>query len=245
MRRRTHFGGARWGRLAALGCAAAVMAAGTAVGQTNPDPVVVIDTGQRVWRVPYRYLAIRPPLQALEPVNRWGRFSVAFWMPDGRPALGAGLGAGTPRPHEPGRPPPGAEEYLFLAIHITPWAQAGPLPGMVLENVLHTGSENYDFGGEWGMIKITPRAGQAGNSTSYFGTLRLSPPAYEASWLIHCPIEGTPGNNEFTVHRLCSGIASIRGLEIRMNIQIPVDQLRDFPRALRTLSDLLAPWVRT
>ena len=66
-------------------------------------PVVVIETGQRTWRVRYQYLSLRPLLEQVAPVNYWRQFSFVSRMPDGRAALVEGQVAGTPRPGEPGR----------------------------------------------------------------------------------------------------------------------------------------------
>lgn len=189
---------------------------------TDPpaNPIVVIDTGQYTYRIPYLYLSIRPPLTAVEPVNRWQLFSFAFWMPDGRASMVAGHEAGTPRPREPGRPPPGPNEYLVVATQVTPWRQGSPRPGEQFENSLRSfGTHRYSFRERWGLIEVTPQPGTPASFDIYFGTRSFHDVPMDASLLISCAREDTPLNNVRTVHRLCTGPVALRGLDVMFTVR--------------------------
>ncbi|WP_198384848.1 hypothetical protein [Roseomonas sp. KE2513] len=71
---------------AAFALGALLMASALPHAQEVPNPVV-IDTGQRTWRIPYLYLSnlsICSPPGPLPAVARVPGFSFAFWMPAGR-----------------------------------------------------------------------------------------------------------------------------------------------------------------
>lgn len=190
------------------------------------EQVVVIDTGQRVWRVPYGYLSIRPPAEALQPVNHWRRFSFAFWMPDGRPTRTAGHDLGWLRPREPGRAPPGPDEFVAIATNVQAWEtgpDARPQPGQMLANVLGTfGTGGHDYRERWGLLEATPKPGEPGLNDSYLAARRYREPPHDMGAFISCPRPGRLDNN------VCAGFVSLSGLEVLFHFRLPKDRMDRF-----------------
>lgn len=203
---------------------------------------VVIDTGQRVWRVPYGYLSIRPPAEAIQPVNHWRRFSFAFWMPDGRPTRTAGHDLGWLRPREPGRAPPGPDEFVVaIATNVQAWETgpgARPQPGQMLANSLGTfGTGRHDYRERWGMLEATPKPGEPGLNDSYLAARRYGEPPHDMGAFISCPRPGRLDNN------VCAGFVSLSGLEVLFHFRLPKDRMDRFLDAADVARRLLMGWA--
>lgn len=241
----------RWRRAA---YAAAILLASAAAfpvsGEPSPpaappaspsDPVVVIDTGQHTYRIPYEYLSIRPPLGAVEPVNHWRRFSFAFWMPDGRPSQEAGHELGTLRPPEPGAPPPGPNSYIVIATNVTAWdgPDAVPRPGMELENYLGGGggSDRYEYQSRFGMLEVMPKPGFDAPFDHFFGVRNFPELPIETSVLASCP-----RHDEWAVDHLCTGMVALQRLKVMFHIRLPAERMDQLMDAIGVAARLLVKW---
>lgn len=204
------------------------------------ERTVVIDTGQRTWRVPYGYLSIRPPAGALEPVNRWSRFSFAFWMPDGRPPGTAGQELAWLRPQEPGRPPPGPDEFVFIANLVEPFDTPlqPPRPAQMLANALSIpGTDRHDYRERWGMVEATPKPGEGELSDKYLLSRFHRDPAGATEAYARCSRPHPTDNG------ICSGRASLAGLDVSFHVQLPKDRMDRFADALDVARRLLLGWA--
>lgn len=236
---------ARLGRRAVF-TLALLLAPWPAFAQEQADRVITIDTGQRVWRIPYLYLSIRPPPGPLPPVVNLRRFSFAFWMPDGRPSVRAGHESPSLRPPEPGRPPPGPNDYLVIGTNVQAWSdpEAPPHPARQLDNALSDGSGNYDYRERWGMIEIVRRPGLPSNFDRYYGARLLREPRLvRVSVFVGCPRPGTPANDERTVNRLCWGAVTLSGLDVVFDVRVPMERMDQLLDALAVAARLLASWA--
>ncbi|GAA0602018.1 hypothetical protein GCM10009416_44830 [Craurococcus roseus] len=224
--------------IAALG--AAVLPRATRAQEAPAEQVVVIDTGQRVWRVPYGYLSIRPPAEALQPVNHWRQFSFAFWMPDGRPTRTAGHDLGWLRPGEPGRAPPGPDEFVAIGTNVRAWDEPGapPRPGQMFANSLAVfGTGRHDYRERWGLLEATPKPGEPGLQDGYLAARRYGEPPHDMSAYVSCPRPGRLDNN------VCAGFVSLSGLEVLFHFRLPKDRMDRFLDAADAARRLLASWA--
>lgn len=226
---------------AAVALSAAVPRRAVRAQQDAPaEQVVVIDTGQRVWRVPYGYLSIRPPAHAIQPMNHWRRFSFAFWMPDGRPTRVAGHELAWLRPHEPGRPPPGPDEFVFIATHVEAWDAGGlPQPAQMFANALSIpGTDRHDFRERWGMVEATPKPGEGELWDKYLLSRfhRGDPPGATEAYA-RCSRPHPTDNG------ICSGQASLLELKVAFHVRLPKDRMDRFVDALDIARQLLLGWA--
>lgn len=209
-------------------------------GIPSPSPMVVIDTGQRTYRVPYAYLNFRPPQDRLNQVNKWANFSFAFWMPDGRPVKGGDAASLVlVRPSEPGQPPPGPNEYIVWFTRVTPWSDpdAGRQPSEQLANYLSGGANNYKFSEQNGMLAIEPKFGSASNFDLFFGIQRVRSDI-GITMLLLCSKSGP-----FVVQALCAGSGSSRNLSVTYQIVLPKDRIDQGLQAHEVGSVLLQTWA--
>jgi hypothetical protein len=233
--------------------ALALFAFGIALGMA-PDRVlaqdaaatVAVDTGQRIWRIPYPYLSIRPPPGPLPAVVRVPGFSFAFWMPDGLTSTLAGHESPSLRPPEPGRPPPGPNDYLVIGTNVRAWSDPGaqPHPARQLDNLISDGSANYEYRERWGLIEIVRRPGLPANFDFYYGTRLLREPGLmQASVLVRCARLGRPGNDEFTINRLCTGTVALNRLDVLFHVQLPMERMDQVMDAVAVAARLLDDWA--
>ena len=218
---------------------------GPVSAQTETPPTsnaVVIDTGQRTYRIPYEYLDLRPPQDQIGQVNRWPTFSFAFWMPDGRPVHGLDATSTVlVRPREPGRPPPGLDEYIVKVLLVTAWSapNARPRPSEQLANSLGIGTGFYDFSEKYGMLAIEPKVGTPENYNAFFGVQR---PPQARSWATF--LLGCPRDTQRMTQPLCSGDGASRDLEVQYSLVIPYDRIEQALKANSTGLSLLMQWSK-
>ncbi len=220
---------------------AALLPRASQAQEVPPERVVVIDTGQRVWRVPYGYLSIRPPAEAIEAVNHWRRFSFAFWMPDGRPTRVAGHELAWLRPQEPGRAPPGPDEFIFIATDVQAWNEphAQPQPGQMLANSLGwSGTGGHDYRERWGMVEATPKPRVNGLWDKYFlSRFHRGERPGSASAFVQCRRPAPTDNG------ICSGRASLSELDVAFHVRLPKDRMDRYADALGVARRLLLGWT--
>ncbi len=233
---------ARLGRCSSV-VLALLLAAWPAAAQEPARGVITLDTGQRTWRIPYLYLSIRPPPGPVPPVVHVPGFSFAFWMPDGRPSILAGHESPSLRPSEPGRPPPGPEDYLVIGTNVRAWSDPGarPHPARQFDNLISDGSGNYDYRERWGMVEIVRRPGLPANSDWFYGTRLLG--LTRVSVLMTCPRPGTPGNNERTINRLCTGAVALSRLDVVFHVRVPLERMDQVMDAMAVAARLLGDWA--
>ncbi len=173
---------------------------------------MVIDTGQRVWRVPYGHLSIiGEPLAPVQlRVLDAGRAAHAHGRPRARPPAaaraGAAAGPGRTRVHRHRRSGPGASRTRRRRRRgrCPPTRSAARL----------LGSSRHDYRERWCMVEATPKPGEGElwdeHPSSSFH--RGGPPG-SASAFVQCRRPAPTGNG------IRGGQASLSGLDVAFHVR--------------------------
>jgi hypothetical protein len=208
--------------------------------RTSPPQEVRIDTGHGIFIVPYMYLSGRPSTNETHPTYRVPRFSVAFWMPDGRPKLADAALLGTLRPEEPGRPPPKSSEYVVIAAQITSTADknAPPAAPELWQNILtYQGTDAFDYRERHGLIELAPKPSKPAVFNLYIGAKDFADIGVKATVLFRCQREDVPPPTN-----ICDGTVTISRPAVTFHFELPQDRMDQVMDAIRRTATFLQSW---
>lgn len=145
------------------------------------------------------------------------------------------------RPQEPGRALPGPDEFVFVATDVQAWNEPHeqPQPGQMLANSLGwTGTGGHDYRERWGMVEATPKPGANELWDKYFlSRFHRGEPPGSASAFVQCRRPAPTENG------ICSGRASLSGLDVAFHVRLPNDRMDRFADALDIARRLLLGWA--